>query len=464
MSADLIARGVAARLKAFRDAYQRIPVALGVMSQSVELGAVRDEERAAYPLAFQSVRNRAMATPIAPAKGRMARGGFWCAVYDDLWDHGYDLRIVNGGAGGLSFVTGAAGQVGYRQNSFGYAQMRAAQGGDRGYFGDVIASPLNDGSLWRCTTGRSTAAFGDGPFKVNGAETNLDYVETIGTQSTAASAPTFPTPTLGATVTDGTIVWTCIATSGYSGGQVLSEDANKGFGFDPYGLLARLHEEMGRITGVTRRIVYLSNGQSDQARGATTYGAALQSIASYFLTRGYEVMIGLTTFYPRSTTANYDALQTGRTNALAALRAGSHAARVLDGANLYALMGSTGPMGGWRGTGAISGGVLNVTASIGARSPAPGQQIVLDGSTNGTVVATIASLGSYDPATGTGTINVSGADRASTGLIAMGDYYDLKDQTHLNARGNVGPALGGVQPIRRHVADALKLALPRVTV
>ena len=448
----------------------RVPIAFGLLTQSVELGAVRDSERAAYPLAFQAARNPAVSTPIAPAKGRIDRGGFLCAVYDDLYDWGYDLRIVNGGAGGLSLTKGGAGQVGARQNSTGYAQFRLPAGGaDRGYFGDTIVSPLNDGSLWRCTTGRSTAAFSDGPFRVNSGiangETNLDYVETTGTQATAASAPTFPAPTLGATVVDGTVTWTCIAVSGYTAGQVFTEDANKGFGFDPYGLLARLHEEMGRITGVQRKIIYLSNGQSELSTGATAYNNALQSIGQYFLKRGYEVMVGLSPFYPRTTTASYDTIQTGRNNALTALKAdATFGSKVYDGANLYALMGSAGPMGGWRGTGSISGGVLTVTSSIGARAPAVGQQIVLDPSSNGTVVATITSLGTYDAGTGTGTINVTGADRASTGLIAVGEYFNLFDQTHLNARGNVGPASGGVQPIRKHVSDAVKAVLKRLDV
>lgn len=443
----------------------REPIAVGLIGQSVELGSVTAADRAAYPQAFAALNNRAFTAPGGPASGDngSGRGGFWCAVYDALYDHGYDMRFVNGALGSMSFVKDAAGQVLFRNNNMAVRAQRTpvfGAAGDRGYYGDVL---VQGGKVFVATTGRSVAAFSDGPFKVLGGQTNLDYIETVGTHTTAASDPGgWSAATLGSTITDGTVVWTCIsensASLGLTNGKVFSQ-TQKGFGFDPFGALARVHAEMQQIRGVTRKIIYIQNGQSDQNASGTVagwYRDALVGMANYFLDRGYEVMVGLTTYYPRATTAGYDVIEQGRADALTALQASAYGSRVFAGANLYRAMGTTGPMGGSRFTASITSNVMTVTATSGGTGIVAGQTLT---DSNGVVIGTITSLGTY--AAGTGTVNVTAADRASQTLQTVGDFIYPSDATHLNGRGNVGPALNGVEPIAKHVADAFKAILPQ---
>ena len=329
------------------DIRNKIPIAIGIFGQSNELGNVLDADRTAYPQAFQSLRNAGVFTPFGPSTGSDGRGGWWCRVYDELWGAGYDAQFVQGAIGSLSFVKHAAGQVDFRSNnSTNYFAARQSAGyPDRGFYGSIISGPNN--SLWRCTTGRNIAALSDGPFRVVNSQTNLDYLEySAGSQKSGSTAPSFPaTPAIGNTVADGDLVWTCVATTGFPGGSVLTEGTSKGQGHDPFGLMARLDEEMRRIRGVARKIIYIANGQSDLSASTAWYRDALLSIASYFLKRGYEVVIGLTCYNPSSgNIAAHDNLAAGVDAALASLGAGPYAARVYPGANLYRLMGTTGPM------------------------------------------------------------------------------------------------------------------------
>lgn len=177
-------------------------------------------------------------------------------------------------------------------------------------------------------------------------------------------------------------------------GTVFTE-SQSGMGFDPLGILQRLHEELQRVKA-DRKLVYWANGQSDLGFASTTPGTvctqyrdALISIGNFFLNRGYEFMLGFTSYSPASsaaTTVQWDNLVLARNAALTTLQAGADGARVYAGANLYALMGTTGPM-------APSGGYMEA------------------------------------------------------------------DNIHLNGRGCIGPALSGVQPAGYHVANAIKAVL-----
>lgn len=321
-------------------------IAIGVLGQSNERGNVALTDLASYPLAFGSLQNPAAVVPIGPSVS--IAGGWWHYVYDALRDYGYEPEIVQGSIGSLSYVKHLAGQMSFSNRSAGYYRKRAPAGyPDRGYAGDLICP--NGNRVFRATVGRDIAAVNAAPFlSIGSTATNLDYINFVGAQNTAASAPDFSTANVGDTVVDGGITWTCEATSngayGGAGGTIFTEGQN-GLGFDPFGVIARLHEDMQRVRDVERKIIYLGNAQSDLSNTQAWYQASLVSIANFFLNRGYEVMMGLSCFSPGSgSTAQYDTLTAALAGAKTTLRAGNYSSKVLDGANLYSLMGSTGPM------------------------------------------------------------------------------------------------------------------------
>lgn len=326
-------------------AASRTPIALGVIGQSNEVGAVLASDLGAYPQAFASLRNpNGVRVPIGPAQ--QVSGGFWPKVYDDLYDWGYDLQIVNGAIGSMSFVKHGAGQITYRNSNQVYYRKRTNAGWpDRGYSGDMINV---SNRMFRCTTGADIAAMNNAPFRTpaGGLATVLDYLS-FGTGGvSAASAPDFSgAANVGDTVVDGAVTWTLESLTAYGASGLICNEAQAGVGFDPLGILQRTHDEMQRIRGVQRKIIYMQNAQSDLLNNQTWYRDALVSQANFFLARGYEVMIGLSCYQATSDqNANYQKLQAARTDALTILRSGTYAARVLDGADLYALMGSTGNM------------------------------------------------------------------------------------------------------------------------
>lgn len=454
---------------------KRKKIAFGIIGQSNERGNVLESDKAAYPLAFGSLINpRGVQCPIGPAKART--GGWWPYVYDELWNWGYELEMVNGAVGSASFIAHVAGQMALYDSfsQVGYQRRLPSSGEDKGFAGMRIAPTAgSDSPVWvQVAGGEDTAAFASGAFPVlvNGAgvETQLDYMLytannkksggarftadfsgttmtvtsvakgtlavgqylygyggyrnqiTAALQITALGTGTGGTGTytvsasnsgagkvlcsttanfaytaLGATVTDGDLTWKCesaTSTSPYGGqyGTVFTE-AQMGKGFDPYGLLTRLHDEMQRVRDADRKIIYIQNAQSDVSATQAQYQAALESIANYYLNRGYEVMIGLSCFNPGgATTTQYNTLKAGRDAALVSLKAGVNGAKVFDGADLYTLMGSTGPM-------------------------------------------------------------------------AAGGGFMQADNTHLNGRGVVGPALSGIDPAGKHVSDAVKAVLPKLT-
>lgn len=437
-------------------------VAVGIIGQSNERGNVLLPDKAAYPLAFQSARRASLNVPIAPAL-TLAAGGWWCKTFDELWDWGYDLQIVNGAIGSAGMVRHIAGQMQFRQSSAKAFALRAPLAGsiDRGFAGDCI-NPSGT-KVYRCTTGTNFFAMHSGQGRpVQGATyTWFDFINSDNPGLlTAGSAPDFATPsTVGATVVDGGCTWTLesLTTTAYGGaGGTVFTEAQRGIGFDPFGICQRMHEEMGRIDA-ERKIIYIQNGQTDLGSSAAVYQAALQSVASFFLDRGYEVMIGLTVYSVASgSTANYNLLQTGWAAALVALKA-IYPGKVLDGPNLYALMGSTGPMGGSNITGAVTGGNLLTVTAVTNGALEVGQTVA---KVDGTILGTIASFGTG--AGGTGTYNLTGGvNQASIALRTVGGFLQEVDGVHLNGRGAVGPALSGVEPASTHVANALKAILPQ---
>jgi hypothetical protein len=413
MANDPFAQMLAASTRgALASSASRDTIAVGVLGQSNERGNVAGADAATYPTAFQSARNAGESVPFSPSVTRL--GSYWPAVVDELSDWGYDLKIVNGAIGGLSFLTQLTPYINTRQSNFsGYSVQRQPGGtGDRGDFGSVItitgfgSAPTT--RYFVCVAGGQQRFVTNRPPIVNALGNSYQDAAqwTVGA-ATAAVAPDFsaaaaPTGTalLGGQVVDGGITWARISESFYgvlNNGVMVSEHpttfvssgAQLGRGFDPLGVCDRLLEELMRVRA-TRRIAYIAYGQSDLGVGAAVYSAMLQSAAQFFLNRRCEVMLGLTNFSPLSSGAtgtNYGFMATGRASAVAALQA-KYPGKVWDGADLYAAMGSTGPM-------------------------------------------------------------------------ASGGAFLDADGIHLNGAGAVGPVVSGVSSAKVHVAAAIKAALPR---
>lgn len=458
MAVDKAAQGMAG--SALRGRRGKRPIAIGIFGQSNERGNVLTSDKVAYPQAFGSLRNSAEIVPIGPSVS--VSGGWWHHVYDVLYDAGYEASLVNGAIGSLSFLTQAAGYIQNRANSTtAYCNKRASVGpGDRGDAGDVITF---GGKFFNVTAGgNNRSAINSGPQQNSGNfAAYVDYISGLSTGGTnAASAPDVSATAVGATVTDGALTLTCVNGAFYTGAlnNVLTDSAGSmaGRGFDPLGLMQRLHEDMQRIRGVERKIIYVANGQTDLGIGAVTYGSAVQSIGLFFLARGYEVMIGLTCYSPGSSlssSTNYGNLQTGVANAIAALSA-AYPGKVHAGADLYALMGTTGPMGGSRIQFAVASNVLTVS-SLFSGALEVGQTVATSA---GAIVGTIASLGTGSG--GTGTYNLTGGvDTASTTGRTVGAFLQALDGIHLNGAGVCGPDVAGVGCAGKHVAAAIRAIL-----
>jgi hypothetical protein len=352
------------------DAPPRRSVAVGVLGQSNEKGAVALSDKAAYPQAFRSLRRPSVRVPIGPSVS--ASGGYWCKVHDDLYDAGYDPVIVNGAIGSLSFIRHAAGQIqGWGAGGIYYRRRLPSNNLDRGYAGDFM-SP-EGGTVWQCVAGNDMYAMSAGPDLTAGAGYGWGISDFI-TQMpggrdavfknyvTSAVKPTFPTnQPFGYTLTEVPtsnsnlgVVWKFIGYannapangSGMMIGTGICTEAQVGVGFDPFGVVHRLHEEMQRVKA-DRKIIYICNGQSDAGFPSANYKLALQSLGAFYLARGYEVMIGFTNYSPGTPTTGGDgwpAMVTAKNNAITYLQGTSDGARCYAGADLYTLMGTTGPM------------------------------------------------------------------------------------------------------------------------
>ena len=334
-------------------------VAIGMLGQSNERSAVPPEEviggvqsRIAYPQAFRSLRRPGLRNPVFPALAKA--GGPIFRLHDELMDAGFLPHIVNGSIGGMSMVRDVCGQIQTRANSTAYRQKRAPIGhGDYGYAGDytVVA-----GKVFLCTRGVLAFAVNSNNSNEPGGAHDIDYIRIVGTNATAASEPAgFATAGVGDVVVDGSVEWTCMSAnttfngSTYTAGNVLTEVRS---GFDPFALMHRLRDELGRVTNATHRVVMLQNAQSDLANANLSYQQALENIATFFLVRGCMVSVGLSMYQATAdNTAAYNNLTTRVNGALNTLR--THPVNVgpyyelrdvITGANLYTLMGSTGAM------------------------------------------------------------------------------------------------------------------------
>lgn len=329
-------------------------VAIGVYGQSNELGSVPTTEKTTSPRAFTSISKPSVSVPMGPS--RSLGGGWWPYVVDELYAYGYDATVINGAIGGLTFGVQSAGWLTSRGNSIGYSARRLPSGlpGDRGDAGDTVQSS-NGTRIYTCTVGRTRLAVNDSSQLDAGNLAYRNFTQVIGTQTTGATEPaTFNTAAVGDVVVDNTISWTCISSTGTSSGIFATANMpdspflsrlQAGYGFDPLGLLARLHEEMQRVQA-TRKIIYIQNGQSDLGTSANGYRLMLKSIARFYLNLGYEVMLGNTIYSSgsaNSTDANYQLQITGRQNAVTELLA-EFPGKVWTGADLYTAMGRTGPM------------------------------------------------------------------------------------------------------------------------
>lgn len=120
-------------------------------------------------------------------------------------------------------------------------------------------------------------------------------------------------------------------------------------------------------------------------------------------------------------------------------------------------MGTTGPLGGADITGAISSGVLTVSAITTGNTIEVGMRVgdPANVSLRGTITGQLTGT-----AGGTGTYSLSGAtDTTSRNLKVVGDFFQL-DGLHINGAGAVGPDVGGKSCAGKYVSDSFKAFLP----
>ena len=332
----------------------RKKIAVAILGQSNERGQVLQTDATAYPQSAGSLINTGFNGAIDGVTSLQSTttgvyGSPWFAFYDGLLAHGYEAQIFNGAIGSMSMVSHAAGQIlSARANSTAYHERRSSSDReDFGYAGDFT---VQSGKLFVCTTGRKRFASARAQYRADlplNSVPKYDYIGAIGSQASAGSDPaTWGAAALGATVTDGTVVWTNVNdTTPVSAGSILSEN-QAGLGFDPLGILERIHLSMQKIQGIESRHIIISNGQSDASQTQLNYQTALANVARFFLRRGYYVWIGLSCYSPTTTTANYDTLTLGVNAAVTTCQGDAvWGSRCYAGANNYTLMGSTGNMG-----------------------------------------------------------------------------------------------------------------------
>lgn len=472
MSLDSAALGLALRTrKNLRSNAQRKPVTLLVLGQSTEQGPVPLSDRSAWPNAFASQRNHGfMQKRLIPQPNR---GGWWPKVHDAMWDWGYDLDIINGAVGGASLLSQIIGTVASRQNNWPYYRRRmGANYPDLGDFGELVQT--SDGKIFNVTAGRSRQAFNTPPFAgVVGTSAYQDFVAFgQSSETSGATPPDTSSVAVGGSVADGALTLTRVdATSvvtensfypgidpAVNGGQpnvnfggALGERA-AGAGFDPLGIIAHADRMAQQAAPAELKIVYFSNGQSDLGLGPITYQRACMMLANYFLRRGWQVVLGNTIFSPGSsgsTQANYQSQIDGVDAAVVALDA-AYPGKCFRGANLHNALGRTGPMGGQRCTGGVSGMTLTVSAvqANSGSGVAVGQNVW-----NGTAsVGIVTALGTGTGGAGTYTLDRTSSVAGGTALVCAGSGLQF-DGVHQN--GSVADAGGAA------IADSLKIFLPR---
>jgi hypothetical protein len=446
-----------------RLAIPRVPFALGIVGQSNERGNVLPADAAAFPQAFGSLRQPWKRGPFGPDISTF--GGMWPKVIDDLFDWGYDTQIVNGAIGGSSFLKDWAGIIQTRQSNAQYPMARPSSGyPDLGDAGAIIGV---GGRIFQCVAGGATRlALNDSPFvggSGGGAGVFVDTISGLNTGGfTASTAPDFTAAAIGGTVVDGGLTWlrlnegffanasanANVMNDGASLYGASTQSAGGGRGFDGLALLARINREVKARAGGGRRLIYIANGQTDLGTGAPTYAAALKSIGGYCLRQGDDVMIGLTNYSAGSsgaTVANYDALSSGMTTAIAALQA-LFPGRVSAGANLYQLMGTTGPMGGGVIVGTTSGATLTVSSVT--RGAVEVGQSLYDLTTAGAIAKVVSGSGT------TWQLDTDVGTRATRTFNVAGSYMQPVDVIHMNGGGAI--TAGG------HIANAIKAVYSQV--
>jgi hypothetical protein len=320
-------------------------VAIAIIGQSNEQDNVAVSDLSAYPDAFAS--RYLPFGNVTPGRLSVAGyGGFWYRVADILYENGFNAKIVNHSVGSMSFVTDVVGQIKTRANNAAFNQRRAPEDSlDRGYFGDTT---IQGGKVFVCTTGRKKylSRRKDVISATSWNAVPIDYSLVVGSQVSAGSDPaTWAAATLGSTITDGGITWTCVEaanSTNVTNGAVLNT-AFGPYGFDPFGVIEKTWDELKRVEA-DQKLVYIANAQSDTGQSQSDYQTALENISKFFTLRGFKTLIGLSCYTPTSTTTAYNTLTAAQQAAIAA-QAALYPGKVFAGANLYQDLGSTGVMG-----------------------------------------------------------------------------------------------------------------------
>lgn len=304
-----------------------VPIALGILGQSNEKGQLPTLNKSSYPTCFQSAMNPAVVSTMGYSNSLDTSfyGSWWPAFYDLMLAGGYDIQMINGAWGALSFVEHVCGIVKTWQANTGYVQERLTRVNqfDRGDIGDTI---VESGKIFRCTTGnqRYLTYRVEGNPGATAIGTTQAYVNVVGSAASAGSKPGgFATATAGQTVTDGGLVWTCVSASNNIGlfSTQIFHSGLYGYGFDPLGVLSMLHEQMCLKTGVVDKYIEVCNGQADTGYAGTPYQQALGYIVDYFRARQYKVALGLSSFTSGGNVATWNQMSTDVTTVLAAKQA-----------------------------------------------------------------------------------------------------------------------------------------------
>lgn len=335
---------------------QKKRIGLVILGQSNENGAVLLDYLNDSPQAFQSLRNPTITSDFVGNNsiGKVdnfrwqASGSPWCKTYDDLYDAGYELLIRNCSIGSASWVNDAVGQIltHFPDSQGTRCRRKPIHPSDGGCGGMIIKE---SGHLFESIVGTETYAYlkneGGQLYTASGGKMppEIDYIYSPipERKSTASVKPDFSqVSAVGDTVVDGEVVWECIELNttldtGYQFRQGL-----KGLlPFDPLGIMRRTarHAKELRNQGAERIIVYICNGQSDADEAQVKYQTAVDYMTQFFRAQGFEVALGLSTYFAGSMSGGYDNM----TNAInAVLTKFESDSGVHKGANLYEDMGT----------------------------------------------------------------------------------------------------------------------------
>ena len=126
--------------------------------------------------AFQSLRKPGVSVPLPGS--RSITGGSLLKFIDDMWDYGYDLRLVNGAKGSMSLINHGAGQVmswGPQSTAY-YIQRSPSPPYDYGFFGTSICPYGN--AIFVPVVGRNISSLGGGVFLSPASQTlDQDFIQ-----------------------------------------------------------------------------------------------------------------------------------------------------------------------------------------------------------------------------------------------------------------------------------------------